>query len=93
MKRTLLRTSYFIRAARKTLKKHPELAADLESALQLLEADSFHPRLKIHKLTGPLKGCWACSAGYNLRIVFRFVPYERGEAILLATLGTHDEVY
>ena len=59
----------------------------------MLEADAFHPRLKTHKLTGQLKGSWAASAGYDLRIVFRFVAHEGSEAILLETAGTHDEVY
>jgi mRNA interferase YafQ len=38
-------------------------------------------------------GSWACSAGYDMRIVFEFVQYEGAEAILLQTVGTHDEVY
>lgn len=36
---------------------------------------------------------WACSAGYDLRIVFKYVEDEDGEAISLLTIGTHDEVY
>lgn len=45
------------------------------------------------KLKGPLEGSWACSAGYDLRIVFSFGDHEDSEAILLETVGTHDEVY
>jgi len=48
--------------------------------------------LKTHKLKGELAGSWACSAGYDLRIVFEFVQHEGNEAILLQTIGTHDEV-
>jgi mRNA-degrading endonuclease YafQ of YafQ-DinJ toxin-antitoxin module len=61
--------------------------------LELLAADCFHPRLKTHKLRGELEGSWACSAGYDLRIVFKFIGYEGAEAILLLTVGTHEEVY
>jgi mRNA-degrading endonuclease YafQ of YafQ-DinJ toxin-antitoxin module len=61
--------------------------------LELLASDCFHPRLKTHKLKGDLAGAWACSAGYDLRIVFKFVEYEGSEGILLLTLGTHEEVY
>ena len=93
MKRVLLKSSAYLRAAKKYLKTHPDTADDLKSALELLEADAFHPRLKIHKLSGQLKGSWACSAGYNLRMVFKFVSHEGSEAILLATVGTHEEVY
>jgi mRNA interferase YafQ len=44
-------------------------------------------------LRGLLAGCWACSAGYDLRIVFEFVQHEGAEAILLLAMGTHDQVY
>jgi mRNA-degrading endonuclease YafQ of YafQ-DinJ toxin-antitoxin module len=93
MKRSLLRSSAFIRAAKQFLKKHPSLANDLQTSLMLLEADAFHPKLKTHKLKGNLIGLWACSGGYDLRIIFEFVQFESSEAILLQTLGSHDEVY
>ena len=75
-----------------TSKKHP-LAEDLETTLVLLTEDAFDPRLKTHKLKGDLDGIWACSAGYDLRVLFEFVQQEEAEAILLLTMGTHDEVY
>ena len=31
--------------------------------------------------------------GYDLRIIFSFAQHEGVEAILLETMGTHDEVY
>ncbi len=74
-------------------KKDPRAAADLQATLELLSADAFQPRLKTHKLTGPLEGSWACSAGYDLRIVFKIVAWQGAEAILLETVGTHEEVY
>lgn len=61
--------------------------------LELLAANAFDSRIKTHKLTGDLKSAWACSAGYDLRILFQFVQHEGAEAMLLATIGTHDEVY
>ena len=93
MNRTLLRTSAFARAARRFLKKHPDQAEDFRTALEQLAEDAFHPSLRTHKLKGDLDGFWSCSAGYDLRIVFVFVPYEGAEAVLLQTVGTHDEVY
>jgi len=93
MKRELLRSMPFIRAARKAVKKHPQNAEDIRLALELLNQDAFHPRLKTHKLRGKLTGSWACSAGYDLRIVFKFVDDNGKEAILLETIGTHEEVY
>ncbi|MBN1887430.1 MAG: hypothetical protein JW850_05550 [Thermoflexales bacterium] len=50
-------------------------------------------KLRTHKLKGRLSGQLACTVEYNLRIVFRFVQYEGEEAILLETIGTHDEVH
>ena len=38
-------------------------------------------------------GSLACSAGYDCRIVFSIVQHEGKEAILLETVGTHEEVY
>lgn len=59
----------------------------------MLEENPFHPRLKTHSLRGEFEGHRACSLGYDLRIIFRFVEYEGAQAILLETIGTHDEVY
>jgi mRNA-degrading endonuclease YafQ of YafQ-DinJ toxin-antitoxin module len=69
------------------------MAEDIKEALELISEDVFHPRLKTHKLKGSLKGSLACSAGYNLRIIFKIVKYEKSEAVLLETIGTHEEVY
>jgi mRNA-degrading endonuclease YafQ of YafQ-DinJ toxin-antitoxin module len=93
MNRPLLRSGAFIRAAKRLVKKQPALAADLQAALELLAADAFDPRLRTHKLSGALADSWACSAGYDLRIIFSFVQHEQAEAILQDAVGTHDEVY
>lgn len=93
MRRILIRSSAFVRAAKRLLKKRPDVAEDLRVALELLSEDALHPKLKIHKLKGDLEGSWAASAGYDLRIVFQMVDYKGSEAILLQTVGTHDEVY
>jgi len=61
--------------------------------LKLLEKDAFNPLLKTHKLKGTMKGSWACSAAYDLKIVFEFVHHQDKHAILLEAVGTHDEVY
>jgi addiction module RelE/StbE family toxin len=93
MRRLLLQSAVFVRAARKLVKKNSEIAASLQAMLEALAEDAFQPALKTHKLKGELAGSWACSAGYDLRIVFEFVQHEGSEAIQLLTVGTHDEVY
>lgn len=93
VKRELVRTSAFIRAVRRYTKKSPQLSADIGATLQLLSEDAFDARLKTHKLKGDLAGVWACSAGYDLRILFELISDKGAEAILLLTVGTHDEAY
>ncbi len=93
MKRPLIRSSAFVRAAKRTVKKWPHVAEDIRTTLKLLSENASHPKLKTHKLKGKLEGSWACSAGYDLRIVFRFGHYKDQEAIFLESIGTHEEVY
>lgn len=93
MRRRLLRSPTFVRAAQRLLRKQPLAAAALQQALTLLAEDAFQPKLRTHKLKGKLHGSWAASAGYDLRLVFDFVQHEGAEAILLLTVGTHEEVY
>ena len=93
MRRTLLRSPAFARDLRSWLKSRPDAAASIEATLDQLSADAAHPSLRTHKLRGPLAGCWACRAGYDLRVVFEYTQHEGPEAILLLALGTHDQVY
>lgn len=93
MSRVLIRSSPFVRAAKRLIRKDAQAITELKKALQLLSEDPFHPMLRTHKLHGKLEGSWACKLGYDLRIVFEFVEYEGTEAILLQTVGTHEEVY
>jgi mRNA-degrading endonuclease YafQ of YafQ-DinJ toxin-antitoxin module len=87
--------SSFRRAFRKAVRRRPELRGRIEQALRQLAADPFAPALHTHKLKGQLAGAWACTAGYDCRIVFEFVlnPESGEEEILLIDVGTHDEVY
>jgi len=56
--RELIRSTAFIRAARRYLKKHPRASDEFEATLLLLSQDAFDPRLKTHKLKGDLDGVW-----------------------------------
>ena len=86
---TLFRSTAFVRAARKHIRRHPEYAADLFEVIAQLKENPFHPSLRTHKLTGILAGSWACSVGYDLRVIFKLVKHT----IILQSIGTHDEVY
>jgi mRNA-degrading endonuclease YafQ of YafQ-DinJ toxin-antitoxin module len=63
--------------------------------LRLLAENPFFPHLETHKLKGKLTGSWACSVGYDFRIIFDFIKTEGNteENIFLLEIGTHDEVY
>jgi mRNA-degrading endonuclease YafQ of YafQ-DinJ toxin-antitoxin module len=50
VKRLLIRSPSFVRAAKRFVKKRPDNGAELQKALTLLEIDVFHPNLKAHKL-------------------------------------------
>ena len=93
MKRELLRTSAFARTLKKHLKSQSDATESIGITLSALSDDAFQLNLKTHKLKGSLAGYWACSAEYDLRIVFEFVDEQGKEAILLHDIGPHDEVY
>ena len=92
---TLIWGKTFTKAFKRTVKKHPNFRQDTERALRLLTSDPFNSELETHKLKGKLSGLWACSVGYDLRIVFKFIKNtkEKEDAVLLIEIGTHDEVY
>ena len=93
--RAVIWSNAFARSFKKWMRKRPDLQNDITEALRLLVVDPFAPQLETHKLKGKLSGSWACSAGYDLRVVFDFVKAERDreDDILLLAVGTHDEVY
>ena len=93
MKRLLIKSPTFVRTARSIIKKQPQTASLIRSALEQLSEDSNSFKLRTHKLKGKLSDSWACSAGYDLRIIFRFGKWENFEATFLETIGTHEEVY
>ncbi len=93
--RNLIWGKTFIRAFKRVIKKYPHLRNDIEETLELLVENPYAPILVTHKLKGKLSGLWACSAGYDIRIIFDFVKSENQteEDILLLGIGTHDDVY
>jgi len=85
----------FRRAFKKVTRKNPRLEEKIFSTLEKLLSQPFNPELKTHKLHGKLSGLWACEVEYDCRIVFTFEnePTTGEDIIVLADIGTHDEVY
>lgn len=74
-------------------KKDRRVFEAIRATLVMLQDDAFDPKLGSRKLKGDLAGLWACSAGYDLRLVFEIAKHNDDEVILLVSVGTHDEVY
>lgn len=93
--RELIWSKTFLRAFKRVIRKQPTLRFEIERTLRLLIENPFEARLATHKLHGKLKGKWACSVAYDLRIVFTFVESSAGDLddVFLIEIGTHDEVY
>jgi addiction module RelE/StbE family toxin len=91
----LIWSKRFVRDLKRLVRRNQEIMLEIEKTLQQLSEDSFHPSLKTHKLKGDLTGVWACSINYSNRILFEFVEDSEAEeeAILLHTVGSHDDVY
>ncbi len=63
-----------------------------EEAIEKIESfrdPTSHQRLRVHKLTGRLKGRYGFSVNYKTRIVFCYLITKPKEALLLA-IGDHD---
>jgi addiction module RelE/StbE family toxin len=93
VRRALVPSAAFVRAAKSLAKKRSQAAEAIRGTLARLEEDAFDPRLKTHRLKGEFAGHWSCSAGYDLRIVFEIAELGGQETIHLLDVGTHDEVY
>ena len=91
----LIWSQRFLRDLKRLVRRNPQIMREIEKTLQQLSEAPFNPSLKTHKLKGDLTGVWACSINYSNRILFEFVEdYEtEEEAILLHTVGSHDDVY
>lgn len=57
----------------KFLKKHPELNNQYWNTMELLEANPYHNSLRLHKLTGKLKGLSSVSINDKYRITIEFI--------------------
>ncbi|MCP4361333.1 MAG: type II toxin-antitoxin system mRNA interferase toxin, RelE/StbE family [Chloroflexi bacterium] len=93
--RQLVLTPKFKRSYRKFTQRDKKLRQRIDKTIRQMEQDVFATFLSTHKLSGALIGLWACSCGYDCRVLFslEFDPESREEVIVLLDIGTHDEVY
>ena len=79
-------TSGFEKSFRKIPKRIQDLAIRKD---QWFRRDAFDPRLRAHKLKGPLEGYYAYSVNFQYRILFRFI---NDHETVYYDIGTH-EIY
>ena len=91
MKYTLVFTEQYDKRALRFLRKHSELEKQYLKTLQLLEANPFHPSLRLHKLSGNLDGLHAGSINLSYRITLEFLIQE--QEIIPVNVGDHEAVY
>jgi len=88
---SLVFTEQYERRAQRFLKRHPELEKQYLKTLQLLEANPFHPSLRLHPLTGRLSGLHSVSINLSYRITLEFLLKD--QEIIPINVGDHDTVY
>nr|WP_068892544.1 type II toxin-antitoxin system YafQ family toxin [Pedobacter panaciterrae] len=94
--RKMISSKSFEKSYKKFTSRNQSLQVAIAKALLKLESDPYHPSLKTHKLSGNLAAYFACSCGYDCRIIFTIekdISNPDLENILLLDIGTHDDVY
>ena len=87
----IIYTKSYLKRAVKFVKRHPNLLSQYEKTLRLLELNPFHPALRLHRLSGPLRNLHSISINISYRITLEFLV-EDGK-IVLVNVGSHVEVY
>jgi mRNA-degrading endonuclease YafQ of YafQ-DinJ toxin-antitoxin module len=91
MRYVLVFTQQYEKRARRFLKRHPELKSQYVKTLQLLEADPFHPSLRLHRLAGRLADLHSVSLTLSYRTTLEVLI--EGNEIVPVDVGDHDTVY
>lgn len=87
----LVFTDAYNRRALRWLKKHPDLRQIYLKTLLLLEANPYHPSLRLHALGGKHQGVHSVSINLSYRIILELMISD--EQIILVNIGDHDTVY
>jgi mRNA-degrading endonuclease YafQ of YafQ-DinJ toxin-antitoxin module len=91
MSYTLVFTGPYTNRAARFLKRHPDLRRPNLKTLQPLEANPFHPSLRLHALGGRLHGLQAVSINLACRITLELVI--SGEEVIPVDAGDQGRVY
>jgi toxin HigB-1 len=87
----LLISDHYKKRLTRFLKQHPELISQYFKTITLLQANPFHPSLRLHALSGKLQGLHSVSINLSYRITLEFLIQDR--QIIPINVGDHDAVY
>jgi len=96
LERKVVLSKAFEKSYQKFTTRNLLLKASISKAILKLKHDAYDPSLRTHKLSGNLAAYFACSCGYDCRIIFiieKDLTNPDMENILLLDIGTHDDVY
>lgn len=79
--------SYKPTFVRQFKKLEPALQAEVLEKIELFRDTPSHTTLRVHPLSGKLRGCHSFSVNYAIRIVFE---YETPQSVVLLGVGNHD---
>ena len=91
MPHVLVFTEAYNRRAARWLEKRSNLREQYLKTLQLLEANPFHPSLRLHALKGKRDGLHSVSINLSYRITLEMLIQD-GQ-IIPVNIGDHDAIY
>ena len=91
MKYKILYTKSYTKRASRFIRKHPELTGQYQKTLKLMEANPFHPSLRLHKLRGKFSELYSVSINIGYRITIELI-FDK-EIIVPVNVGAHSEIY
>jgi len=87
----LIYTDSYTKRAVHFFNNHRHLIEPYEKTLKLLEVNPYHPSLRLHALSGKLKGLHSISINLSYRITLHLLLGDN--EIVLINIGEHDLVY
>lgn len=86
----LIITYEYKKRLKKFLKKHPNMFDRYAKCIHILEADPYHPSLRLHKLKGKLSDFYSISINMEYRVIIDFIIKD--DEIIPIDIGTQDNV-
>lgn len=91
MSYTLVFLQSYLKRAQKFFKTHPQVRKQYDKVIQILELNPHHPSLRLHGLSGRLKGLSSVSINMSYRIVIELIIKD--DEIIFVDISDHDKVY